>query len=114
MNIIYTPEAFPDVITKSIMLCGPTPRDINVISWRPEALKMLELLGYDGTVFVPEYRPNKNYSCASYDYDKQVKWEYDAMQMSDCVLFWLPRELNNMPAFTTNGHNPSQSGDGFV
>ena len=104
MNIVYTQADFPDTIVKSIMLCGPTPRDVNVISWRPEALKMLELLGYDGTVFVPEYRPKKNYSCASqyYDYDKQIKWEYDAMRMSDCVLFWVPRELNTMPAFTTN------------
>ncbi|KKN67670.1 hypothetical protein LCGC14_0459290 [marine sediment metagenome] len=127
MKVIYTTERLPNSITRSIMLCGPTPRTKEVLSWRPEALKMLELLGYEGTVFVPELRPAsvrrenpENPYVATgcyagcYDWDKQVKWEYDAIEMSDCVLFWVPREIKTMPAFTTNDEWGYLKGSGKV
>jgi ADP-ribose pyrophosphatase YjhB (NUDIX family)/nucleoside 2-deoxyribosyltransferase len=118
MKIVYTMEELPSSITKSIFLAGPTPRTKEVRSWRPEALKMLELMGFDGVVFVPEMRPNENhhsnYGACYYDWNKQVKWEYDAMKMSDCVLFWVPRELGTMPAFTTNDEWGHLKGSGKV
>ena len=40
---------------KSIFLAGPTPREKDIISWRNEAIKILENLGFDGIVYVPEY-----------------------------------------------------------
>ena len=54
MNIKY----YGDTIIpnqKSISLCGPTPRDNSILSWRADALKILKNLNFDGTVFVPEY-----------------------------------------------------------
>ncbi len=39
---------------KSIFLAGPTPRNKEVKSWRGEALEILQRLGFDGVVYVPE------------------------------------------------------------
>lgn len=98
MNIVYAQEEFPKQVTKTIFLAGPTPREESVPSWRPEALKVLEAAGYDGTVFVPEPRDNK----WEKDYDKQVEWERKCLDACDCIVFWIPRILDTMPGFTTN------------
>jgi hypothetical protein len=39
---------------KSIFLAGPTPRTPGIISWRKEACEILEELGFNGIVYVPE------------------------------------------------------------
>lgn len=83
---------------KSIFLAGPTPRSENVKSWRIEACQTLEALGYDGVVYVPEYStwtPKRNY-------DDQAEWEREALTAASVILFWIPRDLTTMPAFTTN------------
>jgi len=84
----------------SIFLVGPTPRDSGTPSWRPEALEILERLRFHGIVFVPE-RSSWN----GFNYLDQVEWEnealYDASNMG-CIAAWVPRELEKMPAFTTN------------
>ncbi len=98
MEIIYALESPPDKITKSIFLAGPTPRTAEVDSWRTEALEILEKLGFDGTVFIPEPRDQKWHN----NYDRQVNWEEDFLNMADCIVFWVPRDLETMPAFTTN------------
>jgi 8-oxo-dGTP pyrophosphatase MutT (NUDIX family) len=69
-----------------------------VPSWRPEALKLLEEAGFDGHVFVPESRDGAVFT----DYDHQVTWENDALNRADVIVFWVPRDLATMPAFTTN------------
>jgi len=96
MKVIQAPNGIvPQTFTKSIFLAGPTPRDDNAEDWRPEALRLLEKAGYDGVVFNPNpgVKP---------DYDDQVDWERDTMNMADIILFWVPREMKNMPALTTN------------
>lgn len=85
-------------IEKSIFLAGPTPRDENVISWRPDALKLLEQLMFTGTVYIPE---NDAWGFSS-EYDDQVHWEWEALNAATVVVFWVPRHLETMPAFTTN------------
>lgn len=83
---------------KSIFLAGPTPRNNNVISWRTEACNKLEELGFDGVVYTPEYsswKPKK-------DYVDQAMWEREALTSSTVIMFWIPRSLPDMPAFTTN------------
>jgi predicted NAD-dependent protein-ADP-ribosyltransferase YbiA (DUF1768 family) len=50
MTKIYTTEAVPAEITKSIFLAGPSLRadqQNKLISWRIKALQILETLGYD-------------------------------------------------------------------
>lgn len=97
MHVVYANEALPSKVTKSLFLAGPSPRDAETPSWRPDALKALEAAGYDGHVFYPEPREG-----AKPDYDSQMKWEQDAMNASDVVFFWIPREMKKMPALTTN------------
>ena len=83
---------------KSIFLAGPTPRDKNTISWRNEAIKILEKLGFDGIVYVPEYSTWKPKA----DYVDQAMWERDGLSNATIIVFWIPRHLPNMSAFTTN------------
>jgi len=94
MTPVFALQSLP----KSIFLAGPTPRDEAVSSWRPEALARLKELGFTGNVYVPE---QENWSKHDH-YDQQIAWEWEALSISTVVVFWVPRELKTMPAFTTN------------
>lgn len=83
---------------KSIFLAGPTPRGENVKSWRTEACKILEDLGFDGVVYVPEYSTWK----PKEDYVDQAMWERMALTEATVIVFWIPRSLPDMAGFTTN------------
>ena len=98
MQVIYAKEKVPESFTKAIFLAGPTPRSRDVESWRPDAIRLLQEAGYDGVIFSPEDHSGKWKG----DYIDQVEWEEKCLHMADCILFWLPREINTMPAFTTN------------
>ena len=83
---------------KSIFLAGPTPRGENALSWRKEACDILEKLGFGGVVYVPEYsswKPKESYI-------DQAMWERNALTEATIIVFWVPRYLPDMPAFTTN------------
>ncbi|MFA6437245.1 MAG: nucleoside 2-deoxyribosyltransferase domain-containing protein [Candidatus Paceibacterota bacterium] len=101
MQIVYTGENLPKKIVKSIFLAGPTPRSKETNSWRPEALRILEEKGFNGTVFVPEFR-NRDKEYADDMEENTISWEEQALNMADCILFWIPRDLKTMPAFTTD------------
>jgi 8-oxo-dGTP pyrophosphatase MutT (NUDIX family) len=106
MKIIYAGENMPETIIKSIFLAGPTPRNKDEVdSWRKEALEILEDKGYDGVVFIPEPR-NGHFPD---NYDHQVEWEETYLNVADCIVFWVPRDITldskgypKMAAFTTN------------
>ena len=98
MRVVYASQDHPESWSAAIFLAGPTPRTAAVASWRPAALRLLEAAGFDGVVFVPE-DASQQYR---HSYIEQVEWERDALAASDVVLFWVPRELQTMPAFTTN------------
>ena len=83
---------------KSIFIAGPTPRDGNVKSWRTTACEKLNELGFDGVVYVPEYSSWKPKT----DYVDQAMWEREALIEATVIMFWIPRNLPDMPAFTTN------------
>lgn len=106
MKVVYTGDEAPEKFTKCIFLAGPTPRNKEEVeSWRPDALKILEDKGYDGVVFVPEDKDGE----FKKDYDDQIEWEERYLNMADCIVFWVPRDLSldstgfpKMAAFTTN------------
>lgn len=105
MEIIYTGQEMPAKITKSIFLAGPTSRTKEVPSWRPDALKLLEDMGFTGTVFLPE---NSNGE-VHLEYDDQIEWEEKHLNAADVIVFWVPRDLSldstgfpKRAAFTTN------------
>jgi len=97
MQVVYTGENAPKSYGQSIFLAGPTPRSADVLSWRPRALEILKEKGYGGVVFVPEWRDGQRT-----DYVGQVEWEDKYLNMADCIIFWVPREMKTMPALTTN------------
>lgn len=99
MQVVYTGQDAPESFTRSIFLAGPSPHEQGLVSWRTEALKVLEQLGYDGVVFNPEFESARE---AAYGYDNQVEWEWASIHKSDVVVFWVPREMDKFPAFTTN------------
>jgi hypothetical protein len=99
MNLVYAPEPLPSSGgAPSIFLAGPTPRSQDVRSWRPEAVRLFEQAGFMGTLLLPEDRGGVFHG----DYDTQVEWETEALQAATVIMFWIPRKLDTMPAFTTN------------
>lgn len=54
---------------KSIFLAGPTPRSLDVETWRKEAIKILKDLGFDGVVYVPELEHDNR----TFNYDNQLE-----------------------------------------
>lgn len=82
---------------KSIFLAGPTPRSLDVKTWRKEAVKILKDLGFDGIVYVPELEDDDR----TFNYDNQVWWEREALYNANIIVFWIPRS-SQLPAFTTN------------
>lgn len=101
LRVIYACQSLPlpgGPQSRSIFLAGPTPRASDVPSWRPSAIQTLRNLGFDGLVFVPEAEGGGWHGI----YEQQVEWEWSALGLANKVVFWVPRELNSMPAFTTN------------
>lgn len=82
----------------SVFLAGPTPRDHATPSWRPDMINMLRKKGYTGDIFIPE----KKGDYLSYEYVTHTQWEVKHLYAASNIIFWVPRELNTMPAFTTN------------
>ncbi len=98
MQVIHAGQPFPPSWSFAVFLAGPTPRSPDVPSWRPEALALLAEAGFRGVVFVPETASGDR----SPDYDDQVEWERQGLNFADRILFWVPRDLERMPALTTN------------
>ncbi len=103
MEVIYAREELPEYLPNSLFLVGPTPRSELVPSWRPEALRLLGERAFTGTVLVPEERPDAD-GTVRYkgDYNDQVAWETEGLEKAAAILTWVPRDLETMPAFTTN------------
>lgn len=105
MKLFFSDQALPKSVTKSIFLAGPSPRSPDVKDWRHDALKHLETIGFDGEILIPipfnKFYGEEEDSC--WTYINQIKWECDARQLADKILFWVPRDINgHMPGFTTN------------
>lgn len=98
MNLIYAQTPL-EINRKSIFLAGPTPRSKDVQSWRPKAIKMFAQSPFSGTLLIPEIKGGWHKDFA---YADQIEWELEAMEQADIILFWIPRDIKTMPAFTTN------------
>ncbi len=99
MKVIYVPDgASNEDFERSIFLAGPTPRSQSVKSWRPEFIQILADCDFNGTVLVPENEDG----IFKQDYIDQVEWEYVHLCESTGIVFWIPRDLETLPGFTTN------------
>jgi diadenosine tetraphosphate (Ap4A) HIT family hydrolase len=98
INVVWAREPIPD--GPSIFLAGPTPRSEHV-AWRNTAILRLERLwAGPGTlnVLTPESRDGKRAA----EYHDQVEWEAAALDSATAIVFWIPRDLETLPGFTTN------------
>ena len=104
-NIYYILDSLNN-IKNSIFLAGPTFRvnDMeelsNKNSWRKEAISLLRNSGFTGPIISPEYCENEKPK--DWTYDKQIEWEKEGLHKSSIILFWIPRDLKELPGFTTN------------
>ena len=87
---------------ESIFLAGPTLRDSDYAtqSWRAEAVEILKALGFEGTVYIPEFTDIE--AMKNFDEEKQTRWEWEALANSSIIVFWVPRNNTDLPGFTTN------------
>lgn len=84
---------------QTIFLAGPCPRKDYNDDWRFEAFKILEDLGFEGTVITPT---NDQYATMKQDaLLNQTLWEWNAMHNATALVFWIPRSEAH-PARTTN------------
>lgn len=81
-----------------MFLAGPSPRDKETKTWRPDFIRELFDSGFKGTIINPE---NKEFN-EEFNYDKQVEWENNGLNTADLIVFWVPRDLDTLPGFTTN------------
>jgi hypothetical protein len=99
MKILYSDQSLvEEKYDNSIFLAGPTPRSEDVKSWRPQAIEYYNKYNFNGILFVPE---RENW-IDGFVYEDQIEWEQYALEKANVILFWVPRCLKNMPAFTTN------------
>lgn len=98
----------------SLFLAGPTPRDPDTPSWRPQALEYLKKINFKGYVYIPERSDGWS---ADFEYSEQIEWEETALIKAGVILFWIPRDLDTMPGFTTNiewGHWTSRKPEKLI
>ncbi len=102
MQIVYSCKPIPATISKSIFLAGPSLRkgQDHLVSWRIKALSVLEQLGYDGVVFVPE-ADGGNWD--ELDYKQVNDWETRCLNIADNIIFYINRDVENgLLGLTTN------------
>lgn len=101
MKICFSDQK-PILTNNSIFLAGPTRRDSHYdYSWRKTAVDILyEKTNFDGVIYIPELYEKRKFE--NREIEKQTRWEWDCLDAAGIIVFWVPRELPDMPAFTTN------------
>lgn len=110
LKIVYAQSPLPTSVVKTIYLAGPTARNKQPTAWRENALQILRDLRFDGHVFVPELEGG----AWNGDREAQFVWEDAAMSRADAIVFWVPRDLQRLPGFTTNIEWGLYAGSGKV
>ncbi len=88
--------------TKSVFLAGPTLRnDFFKNSWRSEAAEIFKEKGFDGTLYIPESETG-DYEAIGLDDKGFPEWEWERLEECNIIMFWIPRDLETLPGFTTN------------
>ncbi len=100
MNVICALEHPSQPPKTSIFLAGPSPRGNGEYDWRKEALSLLLQLGFTGTVYVP--LPRDGVYKTDFDHAEQIDWELKYLGACQIIAFWIPRDLETLPGFTTN------------
>ena len=94
MRVFRPGDSLESLESTSVFLAGPTPRSESFASWRPAAIQLLEALDFTGDILAPEPFVGS--------FDVQVEWEYRGLESCKVICFWVPRDLQDLPGFTTN------------
>ena len=97
LEIVYAHETW-DKHQSCIFLAGPSPRGIEHYNWRPQAIEILKRLEFNGAVFIPLPRDGNWLN----DAEGQIAWELKYLNRASSIAFWIPRDKDNLPGFTTN------------
>lgn len=82
----------------SIFLAGPTiDASDPEPSWREEAISLLTEAGVPNVI-----TPESFMGVRADSYGQQFKWECAARRIATVILFWIPRDVDRLPGFTTN------------
>lgn len=93
----------PQIPEGGIFLAGPTHRKNGYNgSWRQEAVKLFREKSYYGHIYIPEYADGKEFVESDESIRIETEWEWEALSKAKVIMFWVPRELKELPAFTTN------------
>jgi len=95
-----TPIEQIDFTLPTIFLAGPTVRghQPHLLSWRFEAVGLFIKKEFEGNLIIPEFTDKKESD--KYRYDIPV-WEYNGLQKSHIIMFWIPR-TRELIGLTTN------------
>lgn len=109
MNIIDKTHPLDELkgsSTFSLFLAGPCPRGSREDSawekqWHGEAVQMIKDICMELEI------PSNITVCiplpyASDDFQEGVDWEENYLEDAEHILFWIPRDLEKLPGFTTN------------
>lgn len=104
VNVVYTLENTND--REIIFLAGPTyrthlfPPNGVPTSWRKEAEAIFRTKNFEGSICLPEHRDGV--SAPGWTYEKQVDWELEYCRKAKVIMFWIPRNMKDLPGLTTN------------
>lgn len=104
VNVIYSDQPIQRSSPHmGLFLAGPSPRNGEGENWRVTALSIIESeLSKRGiTEPLDVYVPLPSSGVVD-DYDHQIEWEQAHLDLADAILFWVPRDLDTLPGFTTN------------
>jgi hypothetical protein len=100
IQIVMAREDIPS--RPSVFLAGPTPKQgSGTPSWRPAAADALAA-AWDRAAPLVVLNPESRGGVRADRYEDQVDWEMSARRQAHVILFWVPRDLDLLPGFTTN------------
>lgn len=109
MNIIdktHPLDELKNSSTFSLFLAGPCPRGSREDSawekqWHGDAVQMVKDICMELDI-PPNITVCIPLPYASDDFLEGVRWEENYLEDSKHILFWIPRDLDKLPGFTTN------------
>jgi Nucleoside 2-deoxyribosyltransferase like len=98
VRVVHCPDPV-DSITSGprLFLAGPSPRN-SATSWRDDACAYLRQARFTGTVLHPQARSGTPAAPVGV----QLRWDWLAGEHADAIVFWIPRDMRELPGLTSN------------
>jgi hypothetical protein len=100
MQIVFIGDPYPQEVEKVVFLVdSASHQDMRGNSCQVDAIQLLEQLGYDGIVYVPEEKKGSS-NTTPLDDEARIRWVHGALMRSDVAVFLFSEEVElilNMP-----------------